>query len=102
MMLKRMSILSSDDYKWVVFVIENEKLTIYITNPEIGESREEITINYSGEPMKMAFNPRFFLDTLNVIAGEDVRMTVISQERPCYVEDKEDPDFLTAIMPMRI
>ena len=102
MMLKRMSILSSDDYKWVVFVIENENLTIYITNPEIGESKEEIKINYSGDPMKMAFNPRFFLDTLNVIGGEDVRMTVISQERPCYVEDKDDPNFLTAIMPMRI
>jgi len=102
MMLKRMSILSSDDYKWVIFVIENEKLAIHITNPEIGESREEIAINYSGEPMKMAFNPRFFLDTLNVIDGEDVRVTVISQERPCYIEDRDNPNYLSAIMPMRI
>ena len=65
MMLKRMSILSSENYKGVIFKFSKDKLVITSTNPDIGESKEEMEIAFEGETMEMAFNPRFFIDTIN-------------------------------------
>ena len=42
MMLKRMSILSSEDYKGVIFNFEKNQLVITSTNPDIGESKEDM------------------------------------------------------------
>ena len=59
-------------------------------------------IEYEGESMNIAFNPRFFIDTLNVIDGDKVIIFLVNEEKPCLIFDKEDNSFLSAIMPMRI
>ena len=102
MMLKRMSILSSDNYKGVIFNFYNNKLTITSTNPELGESKEYMYIDFKGEPFEVAFNPKFFIDTLNVIEGENIILNIIDEEHPCLIEDAEDNNYINAIMPMRI
>ncbi len=102
MMLKRMSILSSDEYKGVIFNFNENKLTITSTNPEIGESKEEMPIEFSGKPINVMFNPRFFSDTLNVIEDEKVTLNIVSEDRPCLVEGETDKSYLSVIMPMRI
>ncbi|UCD89182.1 MAG: DNA polymerase III subunit beta, partial [Desulfobacterales bacterium] len=57
MMLKRMSILSSEDYKGVIFSFSDDRLFITTTNPDIGESKEDMTIEFTGDPIEVAFNP---------------------------------------------
>ncbi len=102
MMLKRMSILSSEDYKAAIFKFENNSLLISASNPDIGESKEDMAIDYDGECMTIAFNPRFFIDTLNVTDSDEAIIYLVSEEKPCLLFDKEDDSFLSAIMPMRI
>jgi DNA polymerase-3 subunit beta len=48
------------------------------------------------------FNPRFFLDTLNVIDDEKVILSIDSEDRPCLVSSEKDDTYLSVIMPMRI
>ena len=43
-LMRRISILTSDDYKSVVLNFKENELMVTITNPEIGESRERIMI----------------------------------------------------------
>lgn len=102
MMLKRMSILSSDEYKSVIFNFLADKLIITSTNPDIGESKEDMELDYQGDPIETAFNPRFFIETLNVIDQEKIILSIINDERPCFIEGEGETDYLTAIMPMRI
>lgn len=102
MMLKRMSILASEDYKAAIFDFSKKKLSISAANPELGESKEDMEIDFDGENMKIAFNPRFFIDTLNVIDGGTVILFLSDEERPCLVFDRDDDSFLSAIMPMRV
>ena len=102
MMLKRMSILSSDDYKAAVFNFEKDAIIISASNPDIGESKEDMPIEFDGESLTIAFNPKFFIDTLNVIDSEEVIIFLVNEEKPCLIFDKEDDSFLSAIMPMRI
>lgn len=102
MMLKRMSILSSEDYKAAIFNFEKDTLIITASNPDIGESKEDMPIEFEGESLTIAFNPRFFIDTLNVIDSEEVIIYLVNEEKPCLLFDKNDDSFLSAIMPMRI
>jgi DNA polymerase-3 subunit beta len=102
MMLKRMSILSSEEYRSVVFNFVKDQLMITSTNPDIGESKETMAIAFEGEPIQVAFNPRYFIETLAVIEGDTVLLSIADEEKPCLIEDQGDNTFLTVIMPMRI
>lgn len=102
MMLKRMSILSSDDYKGVIFNFSDDKLIITSTNPDIGESKEDMAIEFNGEPINVMFNPRFFIDTLGVMDDEKIVVTLVNEEKPCFIEGEKDKTYLSVIMPMRI
>jgi len=102
MMLKRMSILSSENYKGVIFKFSNKKLIITSTNPDIGESKEEMEISYEGESMEMAFNPRYFIDTISVMESESLGINLIDEEKPCILEGEDEQRFISVIMPMRI
>ena len=102
MMLKRMSILSSDEYKGVIFTFGEDKLNISSTNPEIGESKEDMAIEYKGNNIKVMFNPKFFIDTMNVINDERVNLNIVSEDRPCLISGEKDDHYLSVIMPMRI
>lgn len=102
MMLKRMSILSSDDYKGVIFSFQKDKLKIDSTNPEIGESKEDMIINYNGDDVEAMFNPRFFIETINVIDDEKILLSISSGEKPCLIEAENDKSYLSVIMPMKI
>ena len=102
MMLKRMSILSSENYKGAVFDFNDNLLTVTATNPEIGESKESMEIEYERSAIKVAFNPKFFIEILNVIESENVLLNIIDEEKPCIIEGQDDPSYLSVIMPMRI
>jgi len=102
MMLKRMSILASENYRGVIFNFNKDAIIINSTNPDIGESKEDMDIEYGGEKISAAFNPRYFIDTLNVINEENITISLFNEERPCFIEGEENKNFLSVIMPMRI
>ena len=102
MMLKRMSILATESYRAVMFHFDGGKLEINSTNPELGESTEDMPIDFKGQPLQLAFNPRFFIEALNVIDDEQVIVNVCDEQKPCLVEGVEEKNFLSAIMPMRV
>ena len=102
MMLKRMSILSSDEYKGVIFHFTEDKLVINSTNPDIGESKEDMDLAYKGDAVEVMYNPRFFIDTLTVIDEDNVVLNIVDDQKPCKIEGENDNSYLSVIMPMRI
>ena len=102
MMLKRMSILASESYKGVIFNLSEDKMLISSTNPDIGESKEEMAIEFKGDPVEVAFNARYFIESLNVMDDEKVYINIINEEKPCLIEGETDKNYLSVIMPMKI
>lgn len=101
-MLKRMSILSTERYRGVIFNIKPDKLEITATNPELGDSREDISVEFNGEAFEVAFNPKYFIDSLNVMQSDNIMVKIKDENNPCIIEEEDDPLFLSVIMPMRI
>ena len=75
---------------------------LFRSNPEIGESKEEMPIAFDGDPIEAAFNPKYFIDTLNVIEDERAIINIVSAGKPCLVEGENDKSYLSVIMPMKI
>ena len=48
------------------------------------------------------FNPKFFIETLNVIDDDKVVLNIVDEEKPCLIEGGNDKTYLSVIMPMRI
>jgi len=101
-MLKRMSILSSDEHKAVVLTIFEDKMTIRTINPELGESREDVQIDYPGELIEAAFNPRYMIEALGLIEDEFAILHITNGQTPCLIEGETDKSYLNVIMPMKI
>jgi DNA polymerase-3 subunit beta len=101
-MLKRMSILCSDTYRAAIFKFDQTELVINATNPEIGESKEDMAIDYKGETIETAFNPKFFIEAVNCIDDKKLSINLLSDNKPCLIEGAEDKSYQNAIMPMKV
>ncbi|THB80562.1 MAG: DNA polymerase III subunit beta [Desulfobacteraceae bacterium] len=100
--LKRVSILTSEDYKSVIFNFNENELLVTITNPEIGESKEKVMIGYTGEEVKTAFNPKYFVDALGVIDKENISMYIKDSKSPCIIKPYDNDQLICVIMAMHI
>lgn len=101
-MLERMSILTSEDYKGVIFKFEDNQLSIHAANPERGESSEVMDINYKNNPIETMFNPHYFIDAMNIIEASKVLLKIKDEQTPCIICGKEAEQNLNIIMPMKI
>lgn len=101
-LLKRMSILATDEYNSAVFSFNNNKLTVSAVNPTYGESKEDMDIDFSGDLIQVAFNPKFFMDVLNLIDDENIIFDIVDGSHACILKGDEDHTFTSFIMPMRI
>lgn len=101
-MIKRMTILVSDEYKGVVLSLFENKMTITSTNPNLGESREETEVLFQGEPVQLAINPHFIIDAINMIETSQILFKFGESREPCIIEGKDDSTIQNVIMPMRL
>ena len=101
-LMKRVSILTSDDYKSVILNFRDNELLVTITNPEIGESKERMMISYDQEEIKSAFNPRYFQDALSVFDQSIVVIHMKDSKSPCIIKAIDDENLVCVIMAMHI
>jgi len=100
--LRRMAILSSEKFKGIKFDIKPGMMEISSSNPELGEAREEVEIDYNGEPMVSRFNARYLIDVLSVLSEKEVELVFKDELSPAIMRPADDPGFLSVIMPMRL
>ena len=100
--LKRLLILSSDSYRGALFEFQENVLTVHSNNPDIGESTESLEIEYQGPSLQIMFNPRFLIETINLIENDDVCISLVNSEMPCLIKGMNDDKYTTVTMPMRI
>jgi DNA polymerase-3 subunit beta len=99
--LRRASLMSSDT-RGVKFAMEKGTLHIASDNPELGEVREELDVEYAGEPLAIGFNPKYFEDILQQMTNEQVRLDLSGELDPGVIRPADSTDYLGVVMPMRI
>jgi len=100
--MKRMGVLSTDKYKGVKFSLTKGNLEILSVNPEIGEAKESLPLDYKGLNLVVGFNARFFIDALQVMESETITLEFNESVSPAILRGEKEPGFLALIMPMKL
>jgi len=100
--VRRIATLTSSKTHILRFEIEPGKLILRSSNPEAGEGRDELPIDYNGEALHVGFNYRYLLDVLSVLEGENVTFSINDQYSPGMITSPDDEGSLFVVMPMRI
>tara|TARA_B100000749_G_scaffold122825_1_gene93882 strand:- start:125549 stop:126664 length:1116 start_codon:yes stop_codon:yes gene_type:complete len=100
--LKRVSLLSNQKSKGVTFALSQGRMQVSSNNPEMGDAREELEIDYKGEDFKIGFNAKYILEALNSIGDETVTLEMNDQLSPGLVKPEADNNYTCVVMPMRI
>ncbi|MFN9066278.1 MAG: DNA polymerase III subunit beta [Bdellovibrionales bacterium] len=100
--LERVALLANQKSKAVQFSFSNGKVEISSSNPELGDAKEEVEINYKGQDIKIGFNARYISDVLVNMKQDIVDIELNDQLSPGLIRPHEDQQYTCVIMPMRI
>ena len=100
--LKRTNLFSEDTFNAIQLTVEDQKLILSSQNMDFGNAKDEMSINYTGDPLDLGFNCRYFIDTLQVMRSDTIKAYVNSDQSPCLIEGDNDQGFISIIMPMKI
>ena len=100
--LRRVAVLSRDKTNAVRITLDSGMLTLYTSNPDLGEATEELPVQYRGESLTTGFNARYLLDALAAMESETVHLEMKTALSPCVLRPEGDPGFLCVVMPMKV
>jgi len=98
--VKRANLLTTPESQAIKLQLAKNKLVVSKTTPEIGEAREDLAAEYSGEDLLIGFNPAYLLDVLKCIKEEDVAIELTGPEKPAVIRIKDS--YIYIVLPMQI
>lgn len=100
--LKRVSLLANQKSKAVHLILNNGKMEISSNNPELGDAKEEIEVEYSGGEIKIGFNAKYITDILASINNDKIDFELNDHLSPGLMRPHNDASYTCVVMPMRI
>src|SRR5438132_281446 len=77
------------------------ELTVSAQTQDVGEARESMPVQFSGEPLEIGFNAEFLREGIESVTTEEIQLRLISPLRPGLITAEGD-DFWYLIMPIRL
>ena len=100
--LKRINLFTEDMFHAIKIEITDNTMILSSQNADFGSARDEIEVQYSGDPLSLGFNCRYFIEALQVMEGETIQAAISSDDSPCLITSEDDEGFLSIIMPMKL
>ena len=100
--IRRVSLLSNHKSKGVTISLTNGKMEITSNNPDLGDAKEEIDVDYDGDNLKIGFNAKYILDILNSFEEDSLALELDGQLSPGLIRPGNDKNYMCVVMPMRI
>ncbi len=100
--LKRINLFTEDIFHTIQLNIENSEMILSSQNADLGNAKDKLSVSYSGEPLKLGFNCRYFIEALQVMECETIEAYINSNNSPCLMKSEDDIGFTSIIMPMQL
>jgi DNA polymerase III subunit beta len=105
--IKRISLVANERTRAVRFDFAPGKLTVSSTNPELGDARETVPIDYAGQPFFVGLNAAYVMDFLSATDTPSVSLDLKDENsqcigRPATTAEDLPYDYLYVVMPMRL
>jgi DNA polymerase-3 subunit beta len=100
--LRRVSLLSAERSRAVKLELVDAQLRLSSNNPDLGDAKDELDVDYAGDPLTVAFNAKYLADALNSVKVKEVALGFKDAASPARLTPAGDDDALAVVMPMRI
>jgi DNA polymerase-3 subunit beta len=100
--MRRVSIMASDKTYGIRLALDKGKLSIEADNPDLGNAREKLDVDYKGGPLAVGFNARYFIELLGEVGSPEVKLELAGELDPAVVRPGDGTDYLGVVMPMRL
>lgn len=100
--LRRVALISADRMSAVKIELAKNLLRVTSQNPDLGEAKEDLVVEYAGEPMRIGFNARYVQDVLTSIETDQVGLELADELSPGVLRPVGEKGYVAVIMPMRI
>jgi DNA polymerase-3 subunit beta len=100
--LRRMSVISSERYSGVIVRLQNGKMILNSTNPDVGEANDEIEVIYQGVDLEIGYNVNYLIDAIEIIEEKNVIFEMGAGVKPGVIRPVDNNNHFCIIMPLRI
>jgi len=105
--IRRISLVANERTRAVRFDFAPGKLTVSSTNPELGDARETVPIDYAGNPFYVGLNAAYVTDFLSAVDTPSVALDLKDENSQCIghpsATSEDLPyEYLYVVMPMRL
>ncbi len=79
-------------------------MKLFSSNPEIGEARDRLDVEYKGQDIEIGFNSQYLLDFLTAVTSERVTFEIKDENSAVLLkpEGEEELKNIYVLMPMKI
>ncbi|MCA8889028.1 MAG: DNA polymerase III subunit beta [Parvularculaceae bacterium] len=98
----RVATISADRTRSIKIALDSDRLRLTVNNPEAGSALEELSVDYSGDPIEIGFNARYLLDITGQIEGDLATFRLADPSSPTVVSDDSDAGAVYVLMPLRV
>ena len=101
--VKRVALLSSERSRAVKFQIDKGQVDVVSSNPDLGDAKETLLVDYDGPSMQLCFNAQYVSEFLSAVETEQVVLEFRDETSQAVMKPvaPEGYDYLYVIMPMR-
>lgn len=100
--IRKNAILTSNKTYIIKLELTPGRLAVTASNPDYGEGRDELDVEYTGDGMVVGFNYNYLLDVLGVVKGETVVFEMTDEFSPTVLTSPSEPGAVFVVMPMRV
>lgn len=102
--IRRVSLLSTERSRGIKLFFENNKISLFSSNPEMGEARDKVTADYQGKDMEIGFNSQYILDFLTTAKSERVVFELKDHDSAVLMrpESEDEMKYNYVLMPMKL
>jgi DNA polymerase-3 subunit beta len=100
--VRRMALVAHERSRGFRLALQEGELELSTSNPDLGEARETVPVEYQGERFETALNARYVLEALGAVASKEVVLAFLEEVAPVQILPADDPDQIAVIMPMRL
>lgn len=100
--LERATVMANDRTNIVKMTFDKNTLSLMSQTPDVGDSKDNMAIQYEGDELNVAFNYKFVLDALKVIESDDVRLELNGGLSPTLFKSRDENGYLCLVMPVQV
>ena len=102
--IRRVSLLSTERSRGIKFNIQKNQISLFSSNPEIGEARDKVDVEYGGDEFEIGFNSQYILEFLSSVKDEKICFEMKDENSAVLMKPhgEEEMKDVYVLMPMKI